>query len=352
MKRTTLLIIASLLFICSSAAQIPLPDIYPTSLPSARVKGLGGAGTSLLGETSAGWWNPALLAFQQSDAIHISFANENHSTLASLLETEPSILGKHISYIGLSTFQGGIAYHPLFSLSYSDSLFQNGTVERDMEIKLDEFILSLTTFAGSSERYAVPFVLGINIKYLLGRFADAEIFRDVSGNITGAQADISSGNGYGLDIGITYNFDILSLSIFSRDLLTHIYWNGYDRQVLPVYTSAGVSVNPFSTLLLVFDVNRIFEKDKPFIFRGGAEYTFLRSSNPSNFFSTIISGSPSVRAGTAFKEIQAIGYTDISLGLGYDMNGNRFDMAIEGQLEQFIYGGFTYQLTLNLPFSP
>jgi len=331
------------------ADPIPLPDIYPSSLPSARVKGMGGAGTSMLGESSGGWWNPSLLAFMNTDALHVSFANENHSSLANLLETEPSILGKHISYFSLSTFQGGISYHPLFSLSYNDSLFSTEYLERDMEIKLDEVIVSLTTFAGSGEKYQAPVIFGINLKYLFGRFAIAEIYRNSADEIIDADADISSGNGYGIDVGVTYNYDILAVSLFARDLLTHVYWSGYDKQILPVYTSAGISVNPFSTMLLVFDVNRIFEKDKPFIYRGGLEYTFLRDARTSNLFSTLISGSPSVRAGTSFKEINAIGYTDISLGLGYDMNGYRIDMAVEGLLEQFIYGGFTYQLTLNMP---
>ena len=332
------------------AEQVPIPLTYPTSMPSARIKAIGGAGTALYPDATASYWNPALLGGLEAAALTAVFAEEDSSTFAQIIEREPSVLGKHISFFSLVTYQGGFSYHPLYMISYRDSFNDSLGFERDFEVKLDEYIITITTFAGSNSTYDTPILLGFNLKYLNGRFVETRLYKDSSDNVTDADADISYGNGYGLDAGIVYRTPRFTAGLMARDIITHIYWTGYDKQIIPIYTSLGVSVNPFSTLIICGDVNRIFKSDLPYFYRVGAEYTYTRSTEDSSFLATVINGSPSFRAGTSFKELQALGFMDIALGVGYTTNLFRVDLGMEGKFENYLYGGFTYQLELTLPF--
>jgi len=117
-----------------------------------------------------------------------------------------------------------------------------------------------------------------------------------------------------------------------------------------MYTSLGLSWNPVSTLLISVDVNRIFQSNMDFFYRGGIEYTYYRSTTDSSFFATIMNGSPSFRTGISFKDIEPIGFLNFASGIGYTTNMFRIDLGMEGKFEKYLYGGFTYQLSLTLPF--
>lgn len=331
--------------------QIPIPSTYPSSLPSARVKGLAGAGTALFPDPAASYWNPALLGGLDAAAITVVFAEEDSSSFSQLIEKEPSVLGKHISYFSIVTYQGGFSYHPLFLVSYRDSFDASLGFERDFELKLDEYVISLTTFTGSNSQYETPIILGFNLKYLNGKFVETRLYRESdTSDISDADADIAYGNGYGLDAGIIYRVSKLTVGLMARDIITHIYWSGYDKQVIPIYTSLGVSFNPISTLLICADVNRIFDDSMDFFYRGGIEYMYTRSTQDSSFLAAVMSGSPSFRIGTSFKKLDALGFMNIAAGLGYTTNVFRVDLGMEGKFENYLYGGFTYQLSLTLPF--
>ncbi|MGE3063663.1 MAG: hypothetical protein AB7T10_08535 [bacterium] len=341
-----------LLSLSTAAEQIPIPPLYPTSTPSARIKGLGGAGTSLYPDASAPYWNPAMLGGLEAAAITMTFAEEDSSSFARIIEREPSVLGKHISFFSLVTYQGGFTYHPLYMISYRDSFSDSLGFERDFELKLDEYVFTVTTFTGSNAKYDTPFLLGFNIKYLNGRFAETRIYKDSdTSDVTDGHADIAYGNGYGLDAGIAFVLPRFTMGLMARDIITHVYWGGYDRQIIPIYASFGISFNPASTFILCADVNRIFKSDLPFFYRVGAEYTYTREISDSSFLANLAGGSPSFRVGTSFKELDQIGFMDIALGVGYSSNMFRIDIGTEGKFENYLYGGFTYQLSLTLPFN-
>lgn len=330
---------------------IPIPDTYPTSTSSARVKGMGGAGTALFPEASGPYWNPALLGGLEAAAVTLTFSEDDSSTFAQILEREPSVLGKHISFFSLVSYQGGFTYHPLYLISYRDSFSDSLGFERDFELKLDEYIFTVTTYAGSDSKYDSPFLLGFNLKYLNGRFVETRLYRETdTSSVTDAHADIAYGNGYGLDAGIAFVTSKMAVGLMARDIITHVYWGGYDRQSIPVYTSLGVSFNPVSTLILCADANRIIESGMDFFYRVGAEYTYARAISDSSFLANLAGGSPSFRVGTSFKEINQLGFMDIALGLGYSSNIFRIDIGTEGKFENYLYGGFTYQFSLTLPF--
>ncbi|MDD3804064.1 MAG: hypothetical protein PHW02_06760 [bacterium] len=292
-----------------------------------------------------------MLGGLESAAITLTFAEEDSSSFAHILEREPSVLGKHISFFSLVTYQGGFTYHPLYMISYRDSFSDSLGFERDFELKLDEYIFTVTTFTGSDSKYDSPFLLGFNVKYLNGRFIETRLYKDSDTSaVTDGDGDIAYGNGYGLDGGIAFKVSRFTLGIMARDILTHVYWGGYDRQTIPMYTSLGISLNPIPSLIICADVNRIFKSELPFFYRAGLEYSYMREISDSSFLANIRGGSPSFRIGTSFREISQIGFMDIALGAGYSSNMFRVDLGTEGKLNNYLYGGFTYQLSLTLPF--
>lgn len=340
--------------------ELPLPETYPSSQPSARIKGLADAGTAITNNPAAAFWNPAAAATLANNVLHISFANENNSDLSRLLELDPSINGKHISFLSIMTFQGGLSYHPLYSVSYADRYFPDDNYVGDLDVHLDEYILTLTTYTGANEKYNAPMFLGINLKYLNGRFAQAKLFTDNNDStlIDSASSDISNGHGYGIDAGFLVSSGGFSAGISLRNMLTHIYWSGdnksgtqisYDRQIIPLSATAGVSFLAAESFFVTIDVDRILQSNRPFIYRAGAEYTFLREINTGSFAEALISGSPSIRAGAQMKSFYGLEAVSMALGIGYSMDNFRIDMAFSGTPDQYLEGGLTYQLSANIP---
>ncbi len=331
---------------------VPLPTDFPTALPSARIKGLGNSGTAVPGFASP-FYNPALCALIPSTNIHLSFANEEHSSLAQLIDNEPSITGKHIAFFSLTSYQGGFAFHPLYNVSYSDSIFGDDNIIRDLDVTLSEYILTLTTYSGASQQFEVPFFMGVNIKYLRGHFAETKIYYSSATTLDSADADISTGNGYGLDIGIAYLAGDFIFGLSAKDIFTHIYWSGdYEKQIIPFSSSFGITYSPISgALLLTLDIDRILQKDKPFIYTAGIEYNILRDYNNESFLSKISSGSIAFRGGALIKKFYGLELTNLTCGLGYNINGIIFDMAVEGVPDNYRNGNLSYQLSLTMPIT-
>lgn len=361
MYRYILLIIALLLSLILNSATIPIPESYPSSMPSARIMGMGGAGAAIVPSAEGVFWNPAALGYLNSVILHFSFSSESNSSLSDLIEKEPTTTGKNLSFVSLATFQGALSYYPIYSAAYSGIYFPDENVIRDLDISLNEYILTVTTFAGSNEAYDVPFVLGFNLKYLNGKFAEAKLFlNDADTSIAdSAFADISTGHGYGLDAGLIVNLGALSAGLMFRDLLTHVYWSGedspgrvikYDKQIIPIFSTLGFSYSA-GGFLGAFEINRIFQSGMPYIYRIGAEYTFNRTFNDGSMLSSLGSGSPSVRLGASLKEFYGLEPVNFTMGIGYSMNFYRIDMAIEGKPENYMHGGLNYQLSINLPLS-
>ncbi len=356
------LVLFGLLFTTIYALEVPLPETYPSSQPSARIKGLADAGTAVTNNPAAAFWNPAAAATLINNVFHISFANENNSDLSRLLELDPSIYGKHISFMSLMGFQGGISYHPLYSVSYSDRYFPNEMIIRDFDVHLDEYILTLTTFTGAGAMYDVPVFFGINLKYLNGRFAETSLFTDPSDSsqIDSAFSDISNGHGYGLDAGFLYTINGLTAGLSLKNIITHIYWSGdsksghdisYDRQIIPFSATAGLSFLAMESLFITIDVDKILQSNKPYVYKAGIEYTIKRQINDGTFIESLLSGSPSIRCGAQLKEFYGLEAVSLAMGIGYDMSGYRIDIAFSGTPDQYMKGGLTYQISANFPIT-
>lgn len=360
MKKIFIPLIILFSFSIIAALDAPIPDDYPSSQPSARIKGLADAGTAIANNPSAAFWNPAAAATIFGGVLHISFANENNAVISEFLNNNPSILGKHVSYVSFMTAQGGISYHPLYSVSYSDKYFSEEEIIRDLDIQLDEYIITMTTYTGSDEVYTVPILLGFNVKYLNGRFAETKLYLDDTDTslIDSAFSDISSGHGYGLDIGLLYSSNNFFMGISVKDIITHIYWSGdtknnetisYNKQIIPMSASMGISYYAFNSLLLVLDIDRIIQLDKPFIYKTGIEYTFRRDFSKDALLAGLFTGSPSIRGGAQMKDFYGLEVIHFSLGLGYSVDDYRIDFAFSGKLEQYMQGGLTYQISANFP---
>lgn len=351
-KKLFFLILFFLASIFIFSDKVPTPTDYPTIFPSARIRGLGGNGTSVMGDISSTFYNPATLSGLNSGGISISFETDHFSSYAEFIEKEQSIYGKNISFFTISTYQGGLSYMPLFKISYSDSFFDSLNIERDFEMKLNQYWLSLTSFTGFNEKFTSPIYFGINLKYLNGKIAETKLFYDSSGNVIDGFADISYGNGYGFDGGLVLSLSNLFISLVFRDIFTHIYWDFYDKQIIPMNGNLGSSFVPISNLLFNFNISKFLKREAPFVYTVGFEYTFFELSEKTNsFWDDFKKGSPSIRVGTSFKEIPTLSTAIIDLGLGYNSNSMRFDFCLESTLERYYVGKFDYYLTLTIPIT-
>ncbi len=343
-----ILITFSLIF----SEKIPLSTDYPTIFPSARIRGLGGNGTSIMGDISSTFYNPATLSGLTSGGISLSFETDHYSSYAEFLEKDQSVYGKNISFFTISTYQGGLSYMPLFKISYRDSFFDSLNLERDFEMKLDQYWLSITSYAGSDEKYSSSIYFGFNLKYLNGKIAETKLIYDSLGNLKNGFADISYGNGYGLDGGMVLSLSNFFVSLMFRDIFTHVYWDSYDKQIIPMNGNLGLSYIPLNNLLFNFNISKFLRNETPFVYSLGGEYNFFELSEKTNsFWDDLKKGSPSIRVGTSFKEIPTLSTAIIDIGFGYNSNSVRFDICFESTISKYYVGKFDYYLTLTVPIT-
>jgi len=177
---------------------------------------------------------------------------------------------------------------PLFKISYRDSFFDSLNLERDFEMKLDQYWLSITSYAGSDEKYSSSIYFGFNLKYLNGKIAETKLIYDSLGNLKNGFADISYGNGYGLDGGMVLSLSNFFVSLMFRDIFTHVYWDSYDKQIIPMNGNLGLSYIPLNNLLFNFNISKFLRNETPFVYSLGGEYNFLNFQKKLILFGMIL----------------------------------------------------------------
>ncbi|GEM_PF-2564050 len=356
MKFFNFIFLTFILFITVTlhSEKIPIPTEYSSVFPSARIRGLGGNSSALFGDINSSFFNPAALAGLDNGGLSITFETDHYSSYSEFIEKEQSLYGKNISFFTLAAYQGGISYMPLFKITYTDSVFDSLLLERDFSVQLDQYWLSFTSYSGSDEKFETPYFLGFNFKYINGKSAETKLFFDSLKNIKSADAILSSANGFGFDAGLLINLNFFYLSLMFRDIITHVWWDSYDKMIFPVNGNLGILYKPTQNFFFNFNLSRIIKKDFPFIYTLGAEYTFLKDEKKSltdstSFWENLKNGYPSFRMGTSFKEFPSLNNLVLNIGAGFNSNAMRVDMAFEATLERYYLGKFDYQLTLTFP---
>jgi len=207
---------------------IPLPDeaFYP-QVPSARGVAMGGAIVALPDYATPALYNPAMLNFLEHPYIAIGFSSKK-TTIDGLQEAS-SLSGRGITFLGFATYQGALFWAPLFNAHY--------TREDTSEVysRFNEFGISLTSLTGQEQKLTPDrhFLMGANIKYFYGLIAYA--------NPQKSEAWITSGHGAGFDVGVTFHYSPIILSIAGRNLLSRVWWKNGDKSTFPITGRIGAS---------------------------------------------------------------------------------------------------------------
>lgn len=297
-----------------------LEDAYIGSEPGARPIGMGGAFSSLSGPSSI-FWNPAGLNILPKNVISVSFKNKE------------GIVDK-ILFLVFASNQAALSWHLLSNVKeddlYSKHIVQKDTVEiwSDIEYRIDEYILTVTSLTGKDEPAKSDFFIGINLKYLTGRFGIAKKLKK-NGEWIEPEVNLDSGNGFGVDAGILYDKKRVDLGIAVQNILAMMYWHDYKKDRPEPNLRAGFAMKLFEKLILAFDVAKKWNKKDPFIYRLGAETVLKEVKNDTtnrSWYKKFVSCKPSFRLGAYTSRLrdEDIVYTG---GFGFIYPNHTMDIA-------------------------
>lgn len=177
----------------------------------------------------------------------------------------------------------------------------------------------------------------MNINYLYGSLGIAE-------EVPSSHANISTGNGWGLDWGIIYTYSpLVRVGILLENAPSYIYWSDYRSDPLPLNLRVGLGIKMAKLLTLASDFHERFYvrrdggSNRLGIYHLGIEYDTARNiSLRLGMF------------GENFVEERKVNYT---FGLGYRGNWYLLDLALKRYYVDGIGAPvYSYVSSLSLPF--
>jgi len=292
----------------------------------AKPIGMGESFVALVDNADAPYWNPAGLAFLESNlsTFMIDLARGG-AKKDDILETEP-LQGSWFTYLSFCSSLGGLSWRPL-----SDFREENKPPYSEREIKINKYTLSFAI------PYSTKVTFGMNISYFYGSLG-------VVKQGTPPTANISTGNGWGLDWGLIYAYSpLLKMAISLENGPAYIYWSDYRADRLPLNLRIGLGIKMAEFLKLASDFEQRFytrkngDKESRPIYHLGLEYAPTR-----NIF---------LRLGTFgenWSEMRKVAYT---WGLGFKRDFHLFDIAVKRYYVDGIKGAiYSYLCSLSLPF--
>jgi len=233
-----------ILFLISQMAMAKKPPTMPNSyngMPlSAKSIAMGNTGTGAVSRADNIYFNPAGLAYNQTENLQveilISILRDSDLPKTELNIIDPTELGL-MSIVLMQNF-GAISWRTLSS-------YQIKTSSENNWYKKQENIKAVTLSVGNVSNNGSA--LGINISYLYGTLAESFV-SDLN-----PYAQTSSGNGFSLDIGMTYPIkNHLVLGINLENIVGFMWWNdynNYDQLPFTIETGIGYYLGGFSFLM-------------------------------------------------------------------------------------------------------
>jgi len=292
----------------------------------AKPIGMGESFVALANNADAPYWNPAGLVFIESNLATFMFdLARSGAERKDIVNREP-LRGKWFTYLSFCSSLGGLSWRPLSNFREEDN-----PPYSEREIKINKYSLS----------FAIPYSprvsFGMNISYLYGSLGIAQ-------DDPSPHANVSTGNGWGLDWGIIYTHSpSLKMGISLQNGPAYIYWSDYRADRLPLNLRAGLGVRIAEFLTLASDFEQKFYVRKnggeksPAFYHMGVEYVLNRSiSLRLGMF------------GENFSEKREVSYT---WGLGF--TGDRY--ILDFALKRYYLAGivspvYSYLCSLSLPF--
>ncbi|MCJ7646685.1 hypothetical protein MUO65_07280 [bacterium] len=325
-------VLVSLIFFSaiSCFAKEPSPILYNSfdGIPiGAKPSGMGESFVALVDNADAPYWNPAGLVFLKSNLCTFMFDLARSGPKGENVTNREPLQGKWFTYLSFCSSLGGLSWRPLSNFREVDT-----GLYFEREIKINKYTLS----------YAIPYSpkvsFGMNISYLHGSLGIAQE--------KPLLANISTGNGWGLDWGIIYTHSpLLKMGIFLENGPAYIYWSDYRSDRLPLNLRVGMGLKMAKFLTLASDFEQRFYVRKSdgakslAVYHLGLEYILTRNiSLRLGMF------------GENFSEKRKINYT---YGLGYTGDSYLLDFA----LKRYYLDGigtqaaiYSYVCSLSVPF--
>jgi len=324
-------VIVSLIFFSaiSCFAKESSPILYNSfdGVPvGAKPAGMGESFVALVDNADAPYWNPAGLAFLKSNLCTFMFdLARSGARRKDIVRGEP-LQGKWFTYLSFCSSLGGLSWRPLSNFREED---EPPYTER--EIKINKYTLSYAI------SYSPKISFGINMSYLYGSLGIAQ-------DAPSPQANISTGNGWGLDWGMIYTSSpLLKIGISLENGPAYIYWSDYRSDRLPLNLRAGVGVKMAKFFTLAYDFEQRFYVRKnggakaPAVYHLGLEYT----PTPNIFLRLGMFGEN-------FSEKRKVNYT---YGLGYKKDSYGLDFALKRYYLTGVQASvYSYVCSLSVPF--
>jgi len=292
----------------------------------AKPSGMGEAFVALADNADAPYWNPAGLAFLESNLSTFMFDLARSKGKGEDVVNREPLQGRWFTYLSFCSSLGALSWRPLSTFREEDK-----PPYSEREIDISKYTLS----------FAIPYTpsisFGMNISYLHGSLGVAQ-------NTPSPEANISTGNGWGLDWGIIYTHSpLFKMGIFLENGPAYIYWSDYRSDPLPLNLRAGMGIKMAEFLTFASDFEQRFYARKNggrnslAVYHLGLEYILPRNI--------------SVRwgmFGENFSEKREVSYT---WGLGF--TGDRY--ILDFALKRYYLAGigspvYSYLCSLSLPF--
>ncbi len=323
-----------------------LYNSYDGVVIGARAIGMGEAFVGLADNADVVYWNPAGLIQLPVNMFSIGF-NVQTITKEDINEvfSQDPLKGGKLIYLSFAGNQGGLTWRPLSSFkqnTYIEDTSTNTQTWEEKEIRINEFLLSIGV------PYTENMNVGFNLNYLSGSLAVSS--KSKTGGVWNEpSANVSSGQGFGLDFGMLYKMTpFMNLGIMCQNLAAYMYWDDYARDKLPLNLRIGTSLRLSNLLTFAYDFERRFYQNREDLemYHLGMEHLFFKSV--------------AIRYGiygTDWNDPKQVTYT---VGMGYFKDNYFVDIAMRKYFVNLapdevvpVYSDeiiYTYLCTLTIPF--
>ena len=280
---------------------------YDGIAPGAKAMGMGFAFSSIADDASAVYYNPAGLVSLPKSCISASFETGRLSSLTKDQSFSSSpVKTSGLQFLALTSGKGAFSFRPLSDMTVRKT---SGSDWTSTQSKIYAYTLS------AAQKSEDGVCAGLNMSYLSGTIAESKVVGSVPASL------ISDGRGISFDIG--FLCDISKYAAFGIDfenLLGMIWWDNYDKEQLPFGIRGGFSFKIPGYSLFALDLGKKYYRDE----NPGPDETITHFG-----FEQALSGVMKVRLGAYGPDFNDQEKTNLTYGLGYELNGYKLSLAGE-----------------------